>query len=198
MFELRGARAITEPQPATYTPININIVGSLEDTGNRFIETPILYGKTKFSASNSNLFRVDVKGLVVNVLSPYWKRLKEKGIETENPDHSFFKYLKVGGRYVFTNSDLLSGKVEYRYYKELKEAEESCNNITKEVETLIERCIPKFLGKLDAAQVQKDLGVILHSVQSLQVKQKDISSKSAAQNLITKLQKTIDNFLESE
>ncbi len=175
-----------EPTVA-YTPIEIEIVGTVEDTGSDYIKNILAFnGKTY---SNGNLYEVDVTKLVYDTTINYLKDNNLLEHMQNDNGRNYVRFLKVKGEYMFsdfhgTNDKATSG------FMSLNEAKLYCENKAREVVDILR--LKLFGGAQPIAiatklKVYNQLCTIQTKVTNLEVKQKDLSSKHTVCNLIRTL-----------
>jgi hypothetical protein len=185
----------TEPT-VTYTPVEIEIVGTVENTGSVYINNILAFnGKTY---SNGNLYEVDVTKLVYDTTINYLKDNNLLEHMQNDNGRNYVRFLKVKGEYMFsdfhgTNEKATSG------FMSLNEAKQFCENKAKEVVNTLR--LKLFGGAQPIAiatklKVYNQLCTIQTRVTNLEVKQKDLSSKTAVCNLIRNLITELKNTEE--
>jgi hypothetical protein len=185
----------TEPT-ITYTPVDIEIVGTVEDTGSDYIKNILAFnGKTYY---NGNLYEVDVTKLVYDTTMTYLKDNDLIQHMQNDNGRNYVRYLKVKGEYMFSDFHGASEKATCGFMF-LSEANLYCENKAKEIVNglrlkLFGGAQPiTFATKL---KVYNQLCTIQTKVVNLDVKQKDTSSKNSVctliRNLINELKSTED------
>lgn len=173
--------------------VEIELVGSLEDTGSDFISTPYAIGKASFD-NQGGVYCIES---VLSVAIDEFKKLKEVNPEDtfDNSTHSGLRYAKVNGNYVFGDKDSYVSDRGYlkRIFTTLEAAKELESIIRKFVRT---RCNPYLkgnqnLGSQERAELLKEVKSVLTSLSNVESKQKTYSSLASAkrkvEDLINKL-----------
>lgn len=79
-------------------PVEIEVIGSLEDTGSDFIETAINYGKASWDNS-AGLYKVQMSRIAKDEVI----KLQKQYDDIDIPNHSNIEYVKASGKFIFTN-----------------------------------------------------------------------------------------------
>lgn len=174
--------------------VDIKVVGSCEDTGSDFIETPFVYGQVKWGGHSTGVYKLRSSAVAMDELKQVQARIE--GVRWDVPNHSHLKWVKVNGEYVFTKND-------HRWI-----SESTCNQIftTLEEAKAVEKAIRDHVrGELDiylnprpASEVEikefvQYLEGFLSRLRELDVKQKSGSSHRA---LIASVFKAIQKYKE--
>lgn len=183
---------VYETAPAYTEDLEITVVGSVEDTGSEFIETPFLYGQVSFA--RSGVYRVHLSRIAVDEFNNVRNEYQE--VSFELPTHSHLKYAKVDTQYVFT-AVTHRWIVENNYsivLNDLEQAKQKEKEIRKFVrDTLRVYAEPRKVGDVEIKDFVKTLSEIKSSVVQLHVKQKSVHSHRA---LVSKITGCIEKYLE--
>ena len=192
----------TQPEETT-EKVEINIVGTHEDTGSKFIETPIMYGQAKWDNYSTGFYKLNIRGVVMQA----WNDMEDKYGKTyafqNDMSRYYLRYAKINSNYIFSDSAPWSDTTSSRVYTTLesaKEMEAYYYNLTKT--KILDYIQPTPLGTTSCKSVIGDLNSILDSVRAIDPKQKTYNSYSRSitkvKELITKLETIIsDNHKES-
>jgi hypothetical protein len=190
LAELDKAVGVYEETPELLTPIEYKVVGEFTDTGSKFIETPLTYGKGRFYPNDTSFFKLNVTGLLGDTLRQF---AKERGFSFENSTHSGYRYAKIDNTYVSTKE--WEKKLEEnstQYYPTLSAAIGAEQTLVAELRQMLNsRFNYSKLEGLLCSDVFKELEYLLGRVSALEVKAKSESSHRAVivniKQLMTKL-----------
>lgn len=106
------------PNTIKHEPVVVTVIGSMEDTGSKFITTPFSIGKTTFS--NGGVYRIAASEIAMDEF------LKVKAdfpsARFDLPTHSNLRFAQVNNTYLFNESDLGAEKDQVRVVSTLVEA----------------------------------------------------------------------------
>lgn len=176
-----------ETVPSHTEDIEIDVVGSVEDTGSEFIETPFVYGEVSHSYS-SGIYKVHLSRIAVDEFKK-WQRHYED-VAFDLPIHSHLKYAKVDTEYVFTGAT-------YRWIVEnnhaivlndLDQAHQKESEVRKFIRDSVRvYAEPRKAGDVEIKDFIRVLAEIKSSVVQLHVKQKSVHAHRALNSKITGL-----------
>lgn len=183
---------IYETIPARTEPVDITVVGAVEDTDSDFIETPFVYGQVSFGGSG--VYKVRLSGIAVDEFNKVSKKYPD--VSFDLPTHSHLKYAKVDTQYVFTG-------ITHRWIVEnnhqivlndLEQAKQKEKEVRKFVrDTLVTYAAPRKAGDIEIKDFVKTLSEIKSSVVQLHVKQK---SSYAHRALVNKIESCVEKYSE--
>lgn len=159
------------------TPVDITVIGTMEDTGSNFISTPFEIGCSKFAGSVGIYKVASPLSIALDEFSKIAKENPEDKLE--NPTHSGLEYGNVNGKYVFNKGDRYISTREqyYKVFEDLEDAKKYEELIRKFIRS---RVLPHLkdhqeVSKQERSDITKKLLSIHSDVRSLQVKQKSDS-----------------------
>lgn len=165
---------VYETTPAYTEDLEITVVGSVEDTGSNFIETPYVYGKANFGSSG--VYRVNLSSIAMYEFCKV--RAEYPNVEFDVPTHSHLKYVKVNTQYIFTNCSerWINDTGTFVVLNDLEQAHEKEREIRKFVRGMLETyAAPRKAGDVEIKDFVESLKSIKGSVERLDVKQKSRS-----------------------
>lgn len=159
------------------TPVDITVIGVMEDTGSDFISTPFEIGCSKFAGS-VGIYKVSSPLSIA--LDEFSKIAKENPEDKlENPTHSGLEYGNVNGKYVFNKGDsyISTRHQYYKVFEDLEEAKKYEEGIRKFIRSRVSPHLKDHqeVSKQERSDITKKLLSICSDVRSLQVKQKSDS-----------------------
>lgn len=169
---------VYETTPAYTEDLEITVVGSVEDTGSDFIETPYVYGKANFGSSG--VYRVNLSRIAMDELCKV--RAEYPNVVFDLPKHNHLKYVKVDTQYVFTNRSerWINDTGTLVFLNDLEQAHEKEREIRKFVRGMLETyAAPRKAGDIEIKDFVESLRSIKTSVEQLDVKQKSRSGYMA-------------------
>lgn len=109
-YQLRSAltefdnawRKLPREYVVTREPVELAVIGSMEDTGSKFIETPLSVGKCTWN-TQSGFYRVDASAVAADEANIYLSNCHDDNFE--NSTHSNILFLKYRNKYVFPSSE---------------------------------------------------------------------------------------------
>lgn len=193
---LSSLTPIYEESEGRLEPVEITVVGACEDTGSRFIESAVHWGRMSFEGSgmSSGAFRVNLGELARHVVEKAQKDFPNKRVDI--PTHSNIKFVQVEGKYLFTEMREAWGEKGSvsRVTSSLQEAKEIKQAVEEKVESVMMLHLnPKPLEGALSHEVYKDLGRILANMESLPVKVKGEDSKRMIVNRLKGLMERVCN-----
>ena len=177
---------VYETTPAYTEDLEITVVGSVEDTGSDFIETPYVYGKANFG--KSGIYRVNLSSIAVDEFQKV--RNEYSDVTFDLPTHSHLKYAKVDTHYVFTNRNeqWINNNNSFVVLNDLEEAHKKEREIRKFVRGMLETyAAPKKAGDVQIKDFVESLRGIKATVDGLNVKQKSHHSYVGLRKRINEL-----------
>jgi len=177
---------VYETTPAYTEDLEITVVGSVEDTGSDFIETPYVYGKANFG--KSGVYRVNLSRTAMDEFCKV--RVEYSEVDFDVPTHSHLKYVKIAGNYVFTNRSerWINDTGTFVVLNDLEQAHEKEREIRKFVRGMLETyAAPKKAGDVEIKDFVASLRGIKATVDELNVKQKSHHSYVGLRRRINEL-----------
>lgn len=180
--EFQDAEKVYSEPVVRHENIDIDVIGSAEDTGSDFIETPFQHGCVTWNAS-TGIYKL----LTTQVSLDQWR--KEA---SENTEHAFdnakgigggnkgkLEFAKIDNKYVFThlqNKTFINRGNTAEIFSTLKAAQER----EKEIRQIVSQEVAKHTntGKPD----DKTLGEIIQDVDKLNRLVREIESKQKTEN----------------
>lgn len=174
------------------TLVELNCVGTAEDTGSDFITTALCQGQASFS--NSGFYKVDLSRIVANELMKFVldNDLQDK---FENSSHSNVHYAKINNTYMMTGFEE-SRENKFRYSTSLTSA--------VGVESDLRKCIKTHLNVKvfgdDVLLNENSLKQVVGKIEGFKRTLSEIQSKQKTdvkhRNLVTSMNKYIDEIKE--
>lgn len=174
--------------------IEIDVVGSCEDTGSAFIETPFMYGQAKWRGHSVGVYKLRGSEVAMDQV----RKIQEEHPKAnwEIPSHSHLKYLQVMGKYVFskeTSPFIIREQSDY-VYDSLDKAREGEEGIRKHITNVLKLHIKGHpASEVEIKDFVEHLETLRDSVACLDVKQKSLSMH---RTLLTRISKLIDKYVE--
>lgn len=171
--------------------VEITVVGSCEDTGSDFIETPFMYGHSTWAGRSAGVYKLCTSAVAYDQMM----KIKEKypDVKWSVPNHSHLKYVQVNGSYVFTKSsrDYISEVGKCKIYSTLEVAKQDEEAVRKFVTSeLMIHLEPRSATDVQIKDFVDHLERIRNRVMELDVKVKSQTSRSVLVSNITKLMDT--------
>lgn len=191
LLELSGAEKVYDETPEEFIPIELTIIGEMSDTGSKYITTPLVYGKARFSQYTESFYNLNVLALLADSLTDFSEK---NNLKLTNSSHSGYKFAQLDGAYISNKSwdDMLEGKSN-RTYKTLQEAKSAEQLYRNDFLNYLRAKFNKnTLDAVSIAQVYAKLESIKNSVRDLDVKQKSYHSKNTTITLINDLLKKLE------
>lgn len=183
-------------EEASYTqPIEVTIVGSSEDTGSRFIETPIRYGQLKFQGRGVGFYRLNSGSVALDE----YNKIKGEfvNVKWETPSHGHLQFVKADGKYPFGSSathPFLKGN-SLEVMEQLDKAQAREAEIRKVVRDHVMPYVnPKNVSDILTPAMIDKLKSIESAISGIDSKQKTEGSKRSAQKLTRELLETITHL----
>ena len=188
--ELNKYKTVMTNPKHFYEDVEVNVIGSQEDTGSHYIETPYLVGQTKWSGG---VYRVKLSHIAMN---EYHIMVPEVDAKFENTTHSHLEYLKVNGEYALTKQSYpwvkqANAQAFYMTLEEAKEAEEFVRTTLRGI--LMLKVKKTVLEPITADEVYQEISRLYKSVGSLDVK---VKADSDRRHIMTSLHKLKDRILD--
>ena len=185
----------SEPE-AKLVPVSIDIVGEHEETGSKFITTPYIIGEAKFSGGG--LYSVDETGVLWDEFNkiiknnPNWK--------VDIPNHSQLEYIKINGKYVFTNN---SGRMYKTKTRKCFVSKDDAIGHEANLRSDIKRKIAGVMVdvELNLAEINNVVAKIKSiktSLLGVETKQKTYSSYQSTLRNINELLTNLENIAENK
>ena len=194
---IKDAIPIYDETPEELIPVEIEVAGSMVDTGSEFISTPYQYGKTFFDAHTQGIFSINLGSVAMDEVNTI--KCEYPSVKIDNSNHSHLTYLQVDGGYVFGSSvhdNYITGKNCVRVVTTLKEAQESEKAVRQKVRS---RLMMKIKPISADAVLVSDLYTFLKSVKislsELEVKQKGQLTKRVLTNRVADKMKELEQFV---
>jgi hypothetical protein len=181
---VRGA-----PQTLQIT-VEITVVGTAEDTGSEFIETPFSFGEISFQGRG--VYRVDLSGIAKDEFNR--ARIKYTEATFNDATHSNIRYAQVNGDYLFKEDTLGAKENQVRVLGSLREAQEMEQNVRTVIGNILRHKLePVEVTKavLTVNQVLLDLAVIKREVVNIDPKSKTLGER---RNALARLNALIDKL----
>jgi hypothetical protein len=191
LLELDKSIKVYDETIEQFTPIELTIIGEMNDTGSKYITTPLVYGKARFSQYTEGFYNLNVLSLLADALKDF---AEESNLQLTNSSHSGYRFAKLDDTYVSNKTwdDMLEGKSN-RTFKTLEEAKSAENIIRNDFLNYLRAKFNKnTLDAASVAQVYTRLESIKNSVRDLDVKQKSYHSKNATITFINDLLKKLE------
>jgi hypothetical protein len=172
-------------------PVLITLIGSFEDTGSDYIQTPFQQGLARF-VGGSGVYKVLISSVAANAVAKYIQANPD--LKITNSDHSNIRFLQLDGKYIFTDSQEQHFQKcgLCRVVQTLSEAEKVEQDIRTKVTRLLElHCQPTTATAPQLKDFVEVLTSIQRSLVSLETKQKSDSEYRA---LCGKLLKEIEKY----
>lgn len=190
VVKYRVKEYIYEVVPAKDEPIEIQIVGVVEDTGSDFIETPFVYGKTSFD--RTGIYKVLLSKIALDEFLKL--QVKYKDVDFNLPEHGHLNYAKVNGSYIFTGYEKpwVNRSDKYLIVNDLGEAKEKEERVRKFVRDRVRMYAePKQADKIEIKDFVERLESIRLDLIDLDVKK---SSDFKHSGLLAKINNLIDKY----
>lgn len=172
-------------------PVDIVLIGSHEDTGSDFIETPFKHGLAKFSGT-SGIYKVKLSAIARDEFEAY--RRDNPDVDLKNSSHSNIRFCTIGGKYIFTQTEKswVEKTGQTSIGTSLSEAKELEGGVRKYIRDILDlHCKPQKASEATILDLVDTLQATLRDVQSLDVKQK---SRIAKGGVIKRLNERIVKF----
>ena len=190
-------KAVYNQHEDTYQSIETRCVGDVVDTGSRYIENALSYGKATFS--NSKFYRVDLSGITASELSAFVDEynLKDK---YSNSTHSNVHFAQIDNQYVMTNLPY-SHKDKFTMVTTLEEATKLEKDARAEVRSHLNM---KVLGGnygLHGKTLTDTYSKVeqwMNTLQELDVKVKSDTKKRGLRNSMNKFKAELKEILEKQ
>jgi len=192
---IKSAVPVYDETPEQLVPVEIEVVGSMVDTGSMFISTPYQYGKAFFD-SRSGLYSLNKYQIACDEV----KRVKEEypNIDIDQPTYSGLEYLKVDGTYIFTRSPqpFIKGSCSSTVFTALGDAQV----VEKEVRNFIRsRMMVEIKPVVADSVLLKDVYNFLDNVKTtlseIEVKQKSYNRKQGLLNRLREKMTELGNIV---
>lgn len=175
-------------------PVEITIVGAIEDTGSKYITTPILLGKTTWNYK-SGFYRVNITRATYDVWCELASKYKDVAV-FDNTDRNYLRWAKVDGTYLFNDSYT---ERQYSYHTTLEEAQTSLNRWEKIVRTkILDKIKPKSINDKQVSEVINLLNKTYNDVQAIDSKVKTQSEQNGALRRLRERINELETYLERE
>lgn len=189
---LRTLTPVTETLPDKITDVDIRVVGSMEDTGSKFIETPLRYGDVSFNGRGAYrvLSGAIAKDEVRNISSEY------KDCVVDIPSHSNIYYVKVKSSYLFTKEtdDWVKNSESKRIFDKLEDArghEKSIRDFIRK--TMMVHITPEELSSITKGMVHEKVNKLRGFLDDVEPKQKTITHHRLAKETVNEILELIIN-----
>lgn len=195
LANLRLGEKVYEETPAVFTPVEIKIVGEVKDTGSKYITTPLVYGKARFSNYGNGFYKLNISELFVDTVKKF---SEDTGLSLDKPQVNSWKFAKIDGQYFATGTELEKyADKAVRIVNTLEAAKELEDGIRSEIETYLRgRFNRTVINKVTAAQLFCDLERLRKNIMDLEVKQKSSSDQSRAVKTIGEMLKKLGEINE--
>ena len=169
----------------------ITLIGSFEDTGSCYIQTPFQHGLARFQGG-SGVYKVLTSGVAADAVAKYIHNNPE--IKITNSNHSNIKFLQVDGKYIFT--DTQEQHFEKSGVCKVVQTLDEAQNIERDIRDKVKRtldlhCKPVAVNEVQMLDFVKVLQGFRKSLQSLEIKQK---SYAAHRSLYFSVSKEIEKY----
>jgi hypothetical protein len=176
------------------TKITPDVVGSLEDTGHPCIETPVVFGSSKWRGSG--VYRCNLSEAARKKYNELASKYSSKA-RFENSSHSNIRYATLDGSYAFSDRSPFTEK-NVVYKNSLSEAKKEIEWAEREVERIIVGTMePSKLDSLSAGEFLRMIESLERQASGLSVKQRSSTSRSGMLTSISNIKKfliaAIDN-----
>lgn len=183
---------VYENQEAIPVSVKITVVGELEDTGSKFIESSLHIGKVSYG---SGAYRVLVSGIAKDEFLKV--KAEYPDVKIEDTTHSNIRFAKINENYIFSNMDDVTDSGKFKITTTLSAAKEAESEVRKMIrDRMMVFISPAKLNEKNAATVMKALLAILNSMRSIEATKRTVNSRSNALNLINKLINELREIVE--
>ena len=190
--EYNRATAVMSEAEVTHEPIEITVIGSAEDTGSEFIETPFKYCQTSFKSSG--IYKVHSTAISVDE----FKKLGSKFTKDRFSCDGKLRFAKINGDFVFSHMSDVAwiDRQTSQVVGTIEEARELEKSIRQQVVNAVYLAlIPVPADDVTLNEVLRQLGRIQDTVRGLDVKVKDQSSQRVALVKIRELRGRVEESI---
>lgn len=193
--ELYKFKAVYHQHEDTFEDIETRCVGDVVDTGSRYIENALSYGKACFT--NSCFYRVNLSAVTSSELSDFVEEHNLKS-KYKNPNHSNVHYAQIDNQYVMTNLPY-SDKDKFTMATSLEDATKVEKETRAEVRSHLNM---KVLGSNYAlhgktlTETYTRVEQWMNTLQEIDVKVKSDSKKRGLRNSMNKFKAELKEILE--
>lgn len=194
--EFQTAEKVYYKPPIYYEPVEIEVIGSAEDTGSSFIETPFRHGEVTWKP------KTGVYKLYTTAVSlDQWEKEKAR-----NSEHSFhnkglgekkygkLEFARIDNSFVFTsirNMSFVSREGAVEIFTSLDEAKTR----EEEVRRLVKREVYKHIST--NIPNERTLGEIIQQIEHVEKKVRTVESKQKTQKEHRLAIKSINDLIDS-
>lgn len=174
-----------------FIPVKITVIGSAEDTGSEFIETPFSYGEVSFQGRG--VYRVNLSAIAKDEFNK--ARIKYINVKFDNATDSNIRYAQVNNNYVFKDDTLGAKENQIRVLGSLKEAQDMEAKVRTGISNILRHKLePVEVTQqiLTVNQVMTDLETVLLAVKRIDSKNKTQFEHSLAVKKVAELIKKLE------
>ena len=178
------------------TPFEYFIVGSLEDTGSPFIESPIIYGQLSWKGGRS-FYKCNLSAAACSRYNEYEEKYKTSVNFSNNTGRTYLRFAQVNSSYVFSDKSPFKEN-SIVYTDTLEKARSLVAEAVKEVDRVLGPIVhPIELGKEDAGMILQKVRKLRESAMGLDTKQRSSTSKSYMLKELGELQDKLTAIVDS-
>lgn len=184
-------KVFSEPE-IIRTKVDINVIGSLQDTGSDFIHSALHVGKTEFYGGRG-VFKVRLAAIALDEFN----KLKAEHPKLTNATHSNIEYAQYGGSYIFTSEKHRPGidgktgsEAIYKTLEQAKAAEADLRTFVRRQVNLYAK--PVTLGSVEATTLTELVNTLQSVNSSLNATKSMQKTKGQLSHAKTKLNEAIN------
>ena len=177
-------------------PVEIEVVGSAEDTGSHFIETPFQYGDVTWRPS-TGIYKIHTTLVSLDE----WEKESER-----NPEHEFdntsvigrhdnkkLEFARINGEYVFTKQRkvFVSSEGSVEIHTSLEKAKQR----EEEIRRFVRQEVAKYVNKSKPGE--STLGEIVQEIEQVEQKIRRVDSKQKTESEYRTAIKSINDLLNN-
>ena len=189
----KDCERVYEQSSDEVTTIEVTVVGEYTDTGSKFIETPLVYGKGRWFTGSNSFYRVNVSGVIGDTIKKF---ADDNEYKFENSTHSGFRYAKVDGKYVIPKEFELLSDAGLKVFPTLDQASQcEAETRSKMLNHLRGTFNKSEVGVVTVKQIYSELNSLQNSLDNLEVKQKSFNSLNSLRGKVRALKETLGNLV---
>ena len=194
---LKQYEPVYHQDPDTIEPVDLKCVGSIEDTGSKYISTAISFGKKGFG--NSGFYKVDYTAAISNT---FWEFVDENNLrdKTHNGfNRGYVRFAKINGSYVVSECVFGAEEGKFKYHHDLDQAKAELNKALLDFKRKLKVKVfgsEMTLDKVTLKRVIVFLENTVSSVGDLDCKQKAYNSKRTLVNNMHKELKELRELVD--
>lgn len=192
---IKDAVPIYKETPEQLLPVEIEVIGTMVDTGSKFISTPYQLGKAFFDSSGG-IYNLDRYSIACDEVRQIRQEYPDAKVDL--PTHSGLEYLKVNGTYIFTRAPepWIKGSSFPTIVTSLDAAKEIERDTRKIVRSrMMVEIKPIVADSIMLKDIYKFLDRVEDSLSSIEVKQKSYHCKRALVNRLAEKMKELEQFV---